>query len=121
MDKKGLLDFVCQVLHIEKCTELILKQINKYVTERGYEYIDSARALSYFVDVQGKTPQLQYGIGIVPFIIDDAKKYFENLRRQKEEQLLAAQRSKNSASPTTIHCVIKSSKPKKPRINIEDL
>lgn len=91
MTREELQSFICEMFNIPQCTTLILQQIHKYVTERGYEYIDIARALSYYVDVRKQTAQLQYGIKIVEYIMDDARKYFAELKAQKEKQLQAAQ------------------------------
>ena len=69
---------------------MILRQINKYVNEHGWSYKDIARAFAYYVEVQGNTPDLKYGIGIVRFVMDDARKYYETLQKQKEAQIQAA-------------------------------
>lgn len=91
MTKKELMDFICEILGIERCNALILSQINKNVTEREYTYKDIARALCYYVDVLGRPMDPKYGIGIVPIIMDDARAYFEQERRKQEEQRRAAQ------------------------------
>lgn len=102
MNKQELLDIICNLFGITECTSMILNHINKYVTERGYSYKNIARALVYYVDVLGNTPQLQYGLGIVPYVIKDAVAYYEEKRKQKEQQLQAAYRNKN-AETVTIH------------------
>ena len=85
MTKQELLKFICDIYGIDECNSMILRQINKYVTEHRCDYIDIARALSYFVDVEGKTPDIKYGIGIVPDKLEESKKYFEKLRRERED------------------------------------
>lgn len=121
MTKQELLKFICDMYGISTCTEIILKQINKYVTERGYKYIEIARALSYFVDVQGNKPEIKYGIAIVPFVMEESRKYFEELKRQKEEQLRAVEASK-SKDIIVIHCKIRNDKTiKKKKIDINNI
>ena len=90
MTKQELEQFICEIFQIDECTSMILRQINKYVTERRYDYKNIARALSYYVDVQGNTLDIKYGIGIVPLVMNDALKYFEQLKKQQEEQRQAA-------------------------------
>jgi hypothetical protein len=90
MTKQELVTFICDLFNINKCNDMILRQINKYVTEHGYSYKDIARALCYFTDIQGKTVDLKYGIGIVPFVIDEARRYFEQERKAREAQKRAA-------------------------------
>lgn len=91
MTKEELKSFICEMYGIPRCSDLILKQINKYVTERGYEYIDIARALSYFVDVNGGEVKPQFGIKIIEYVMTDAQKYFAELKAQQQRQLEAAQ------------------------------
>ncbi len=99
MTKQELQAFICDIFQIDECTSLILRQINKYVTERRYDYKNIARALSYYVDVQGNTLELKYGIGIVPLVMNDALKYFEQLKRQQEEQRQAAEEASKKQAP----------------------
>ena len=95
MTKQELLNFICEICEITECNDIILRQINKYVTGHGFSYKDIARALCYYVDVMGKKIQLQYGIGIVPFVMKEAQQYFEQERKKQEEQRRAAQTTEN--------------------------
>ena len=90
MTKQELCKIICQLMGCEECNAMILRQINKYVNEHGWSYKDIARAFAYYVEVQGNTPDLKYGIGIVRFVMDDARKYYETLQKQKEAQIQAA-------------------------------
>ena len=94
MTKQELCKIICQLLGCEECNAMILRQINKYVNEHGWSYKDIARAFAYYVEVQGNTPDPKYGIGIVRFVMDDAKKYYETLQKQKEAQIQAANETK---------------------------
>ena len=90
MTKQELCKIICQLMGCEECNAMILRQINKYVNEHGWSYKDIARAFAYYVEVQGNTPDPKYGIGIVRFVMDDARKYYETLQKQKEAQIQAA-------------------------------
>ena len=122
MTKRELLEFICEIYQIQQCTPIILKHINKYVTEQRYDYIDIARALSYWVDVLGKPAQPQYGLAIVEYIIDEAKKYFNELKLQKEKQIQAAEIMRKNHGGKIVMCKMptRDKKPKK-HINIEDI
>lgn len=120
MKKQELLNFICDIYNIDKCNDMILKQIHKYVTERGYEYIEIARALSYFVDIQGNEPQLKYGIGIVPYIFKEAQDYYKKLKQQKEEQIKAAKENKKIDN-SIICCKLKKENKRKRNIDINKL
>ena len=95
MTKAELLVFIADMLEIPECNTMILQQVHKYITEHGYKPIEIARALSFFVDVQGRTPEIKYGIGIVPHVMEDSRKYFKRLELQKAEQEKAAEKNKN--------------------------
>lgn len=94
MTKQELCKIICQLMGCEECNAMILRQINKYVNEHGWSYKDIARAFAYYVEVQGNTPDPKYGIGIVRFVMDDARKYYETLQKQKEAQIQAAKETK---------------------------
>lgn len=92
MTKKELLDFICELCGLKECSEIILRQITKFVTKHGYSYKDIARALCYYVDVKGNVLDLKYGIGIVPYVADEATHYFEEEARKVEAQKAMAKR-----------------------------
>lgn len=123
MDRLGLIQFICEMYNIEQCPDMILKQIYKYVTERRFSYLDIARALSYYVDVQGNEPQLKYGIGIVPCVMSEARKYFQKEKEKRDAQIAAAKKEKENP---TVLSVIKVTIPtekriRKPQIDIDKL
>ena len=109
------------MLGCEECNTMVLKQIHRYVKECGYSYIDIARALSYYADIQGNTLDPKYGIGIVRFVMNDSRKYFEQLRLQKEAQLKKAKENENKETKI-IKCSIKNKKTiRKNQIDISKL
>lgn len=87
MEKKELIEIICDALGITKPTKLILTQINKYVVELGLSYKEIGQALVYFMEVKDGDYKTEYGIGIVPHVIDEARIYFKRLKRQKDEQM----------------------------------
>lgn len=85
MTRLELDKMICDIFNIAEPTPLIQSQVRKFVVERRYSYLDVARALSYYVDVQNLKPDIRYGVFFIENVIKDAIKYFENLARQKEE------------------------------------
>lgn len=98
MKKAELEKLICELLDIPEVNRMIKVQISRFVTERGYDYKDIGRALYYFVEVQGNTPDKSRGIGIVPFVKDDAVKYFENEKRKQQAQNREAEKIKNGTN-----------------------
>ena len=122
MTKQELIQFICDMFNVSECTDMILRQIHKYVTERRYDYLEIARALSYYVDIQGESLQIKYGIGIVPFVMDAARKYYKQQEEQKAQQLKAAEEAKQKQPQQQIH--VKASDKntiKKPHIDMNKL
>lgn len=123
MEKEELLELIKELYGISECNQLILNQIYKFITECGYSYKDIARALVFYIEVQGQKPQLKYGIGIVPHVMREATKYFEQLKQEQERQIKDAQIAKNNNETVIITCKlpIESKHKKRKQINIEDL
>lgn len=93
--KKDLREMICQVLKIEKTNTTIEGQIHKYVMELGLSYKEIAQALVFFVEVEQGAVEPKYGIAIVPHVVDRAKSYFANLKRQKEKQIQSVKDANN--------------------------
>lgn len=123
MSKQELLDLICELLEIPKINRMIETQITRFVTKHGYDYKEIGRALFYFVRVKGQTPDISKGIGIVPFVKEEAMAYFEKLKRdkQKEEQN-ALQLKKELAKDQRIFKINPRKREiKNHKINMEDL
>lgn len=87
MDQKGLEDLICELYEIEEVTSLIKNQISKFKKQHGYSYKDIGRAFYYYVKVLGREAKLSGGIGIVPYYMEDATRFFEaEILRIKEAE-----------------------------------
>lgn len=108
-----------EIFGIDTISLLISKQITKYVTEHKWSYLEIARALYYFYEVRGGDPSKSQGIGIVPYVMEDAKKYFKEMEKRVAQQTKAAQELRENEGRHTIVCnkVAKSRK----RKNIVDI
>lgn len=121
MNKEELCNFICEITNTNACSEMILRQIHKYVRECGYSYKDIARALSYYVDVQNNTLELKYGIAIVKLVMKDAQAYYKKLEIQKQNQIKAARQIKNTFN-NCVQCKISGKKTiKKRQIDISQM
>lgn len=96
--KQQLLDIIYNTFEIKELTPLITSQIIKFKTELGLSYKEIAQALFYFVNVQKGTPDIKYGLGIVPFVMEEAKAYFKKLKKQKEEQQKSIEEAKKQSN-----------------------
>lgn len=69
-------------------SEMVLKQIDKYHRE-GMSYKEIGRSVYFLFDVQKKDKKSidTYGIGLVPHVQEQANKYYDAIKRQREQQL----------------------------------
>lgn len=121
MTRSQLEDKIKEILGIDAITPLINNQITKYVTEYKYKYLDIARALYYFyVEKNGDLSQAR-GIGIVPYVYQESKKYFLNLEKETLRKRNEAKKAKE-ADQINISCTTPpKSKRKKNMIQIQDI
>jgi hypothetical protein len=64
----------------------INKQLNRYIVDSGYSTLDIARTIAYYVEVLHRKLDKIYGIFFVQDLIDDARKYFNNLEAKQAEK-----------------------------------
>lgn len=119
--RRNLEDKIKEIYGIDEITHLIDTQIMKYVRD-GLTFLDIARALAYYYVVQEGDLSKAKGIGIVPYVINDARKYFAQEAARVKAQLDHAEEYKNK-SKNTIICKTKIKKPdrKKPFIDLSGI
>lgn len=95
-DKKELAETICRIFKLKAPGPRNNAFISKYASE-GMTYKGMTRALMYFYDVQKNSiDKSNGGIGIVPWVYEDANRYYErkeNMEKQLEE---AIEYSKNN-------------------------
>lgn len=123
MTKPELMNLICDLLKIPKVNRMIETQITRFVTKHGYDYKDIGRALYYFVEVQGNKPEVEKGIGIVPFVKEESTAYFEKLKREQQKQERQGEEVKEELNKERKVFKINPRKReiKNNKINIEDL
>ena len=119
--RSELEDKIKEIFDIDTISLLISKQITMYVTEHKYTYLDIARALFYFFEVQNGDISKCKGIGIVPYVMNDAKKYFKELEAQTIQKELEAQRLKEKELSVVVCRNVPKRKVKNRMINIENI
>lgn len=79
-DKKNLEDYIKQIYGLDRISPLIRKQIDGYIKD-DMTYSGIMGSLYYFYGIKGNDPSRAKGIGIVPYVYQDAEDYFRNLSR----------------------------------------
>jgi hypothetical protein len=74
--RKDLIEYICDLYQIEVPTGIILKQIKDFQENYKYKLKGIELALKYFHETLRKPVREGDGIGIVPFVYEDAKKHY---------------------------------------------
>lgn len=84
-DYKELIRYICELYELEVPNGWILKQIKEYKTQFNYTYRGIKSTLNYFFEIQ-KDHDVgdSMGIGIVPFVYDEAKKFYIEKKLSKD-------------------------------------
>ena len=68
------------ILGYEEVTAKIAKQIEKYHKELGFTYSGMLKSLKYHYEInKNSTVQANGGIGIIPYVYDEAKNYYYSI------------------------------------------
>lgn len=81
-DRRALLDRIRLELGQERLSQKDFILINKYRKDHNYTYSGMLGSIVYFTEVCGEN---MTGVGIIPYIYDDAREYFNDLARTQEK------------------------------------
>lgn len=72
-----LYDYICKIFHYDEVPARIIIQIRQMQKEYGFTESGILKTLQYFYEVkQGTFTKANGGIGIVPYVYDEAKKFY---------------------------------------------
>lgn len=87
-DYKDLIAYICKLYDIETPTGWMLKQIKDFKEQFKYTYKGMKTTLHYFYEIQeGNDVADSMGVGIIPFIYDEAKKFYIDKKAVKDSVL----------------------------------
>ena len=81
-DKIALVAYLQKVFNVDgRLNPVLNAQLKKFIEQYNYTYAGILKALKYFYEVKDQSASAQKftGIGIVPYVYDDAQKYYYNL------------------------------------------
>lgn len=73
--------YIKSIMSLDKITPLIKRQIQRFHEENKYSYNGIFLTLKYFYEIKNGDPHKARGIGIVEYVYDDAKNYYEQLQK----------------------------------------
>lgn len=76
-DKEKLDRYIMKMFGTEYVHQRVRRQINTYISDYNYSYSGIQKALIYFYEIKGNSlDRANGGIGIVPYIYQDAYNYY---------------------------------------------
>lgn len=114
-NRKDLIDYACK-LHNIKHPGVIVKQIKEFEDDYGYTLKGIELALRYFHEILGN-PVDRMGIGIVPWIYEDAKRHYKKIAAISK----SAQDAETGNRDEIIHIELSNKKKIAKHIDIEGL
>lgn len=108
-DRERLVEYLKKLFDVDNRLNPVLNsQLKKFREQFNYTDVGILKALKYFYEVRGQNSTQKFsGIGIVPYVYDEAQKYYYNLFliRQKNaakpvEQFRRVERTINIPVPT---------------------
>ena len=96
-DRDKVIEYVRKIFESPVINPRIWKQLKQYTEEYNYTYKGILNALIYAFEVRkNDISKAKGGIGIVPYVYQDANKYFEDIEKsnEKNEQILQQQNTK---------------------------
>lgn len=76
-DKEKLDRYIMKMFGTEYVHQRVRRQINTYISDYNYSYSGIQKALIYFYEIKGNSlDKANGGIGIVPYIYQDAYNYY---------------------------------------------
>lgn len=87
LERKELIDYICELFGYKKPSVKVYQQMTNYY-EKGVSYADMLLTLKYFYEIKkGDINKSQGGIGIIPYIINEAKE-FSTLEQLEKDKLI---------------------------------
>ena len=91
-DKETLESYIKQLFNCDTLPEKVIKQLNTYMTDptKNYTYSGIYKTLKYHYEIKhGQIEKANGGIGIVPYVYEEARRYWYNiwLTRERNKEL----------------------------------
>ena len=78
-DYNDLISYIEKLFGYDNIPAKIAKQIKEYRANYNYSYSGMLKTLQYWFEIRGAEADRVYGIGIIPYIYDEAFKYYKTL------------------------------------------
>ncbi|MDK1672856.1 hypothetical protein QOK74_08220 [Staphylococcus saprophyticus] len=118
-ERKDLIDYILELFNLDKPTGMILKQIKDLHDEPYfYRYKAMQMTLEYFFEIKNNSTSNARGIGIVPYVYDEASEFYKSLARINKDE---TEINKQDKKVVTIKITPNTNRRSKKTINMEDI
>lgn len=116
LDREKLLKYVCELFGLKGPGPIIYSQLKNFLLKNPhYTYNGILLSLQYFYGVKkNSTRKANEGIGIVPYVYDEAQNYYKKINSQQEKFKNTVEKQLNN--PPEIIVVRKEKKEKSKKI-----
>lgn len=123
LDKKDCCDYICSIFNLKAPGPRIYSQLSTFVSQKNYSYKNIKLTLKYWYEVKKQSREKAgEGIGIVPYIYDEAVNYFKELENKQKNQSLEIQKYiEKEKTREHITITTTSGKPNKNKVNKYEL
>ena len=114
-DRAELFNYCCKLWGLKSPGPTIIRQAKTF-RDKGYTYRSMMFTLKFFYEIRHNDPNKYKGnetIGIIPYIYEDAKRFYEKLSEQRKE--IAGQLVEQQKQLVETHKVKVEQKKKKPK------
>ncbi|WP_311541948.1 hypothetical protein [Staphylococcus chromogenes] len=116
---KDLIEYICELFDCDKPNGIVFKQIKElHNAPYNYRYKAIQMALEYFFDIKNNSTAKARGIGIVPYIYDEAAEFYTNLVTISNANL---DKETEKAKEIKIKKPVKNLRKKKNKFNLNDI
>lgn len=119
-DRTELYNYICEIFKLKSPGPVNIKLVSKFHTELNYSYKSMYYTLKYYYEIKkGSIEKSQQRIGILPYVYDEAKSYYDNITRTQNIILHNVEKQFDKKENVVI---VKYRTPKKIKdIDLEDL
>lgn len=81
---KDLIEYICDLYNIKAPTMVMVTQIKRFKEENNYTYQGMKATLEYFYILQNHSVEDSMGVGIIPYVYNETRLFYEEQREMKE-------------------------------------
>ena len=120
-DYKDLVEYICELYKVDVPNGWMFKQIKEFKEKYNYSYRGMKSTLHYFYEIMKNDPEDALGIGIIPFVYEEAKQYYIDKKKVADSTRILSKEDMNKKQTITISKADKKDSEKFKQLSIIDI